>query len=39
MKIVKINLTIERGEDRKLWGNLTLNDNLITDFGESIPEL
>jgi hypothetical protein len=39
MKTVKINLTIERGEDRKLWGNLTYNDNLITDFAENIPEL
>jgi hypothetical protein len=39
MKTVKINLTIERGEDRKLWGNLTYNENLITDFAENIPEL
>lgn len=39
MKTVKINLTIERGEDRKLWGNLTYNENLITDFAENIPDL
>lgn len=39
MKTVKINLTIERGEDRKLWGNLTYNENLISDFAENIPEL
>lgn len=39
MKTVKINLTIERGEDRKLWGNLTYNDNLITDFAANISEL
>lgn len=39
MKTVKINLTIERGEDRKLWGNFTYNENLITDFAANIPEL
>lgn len=39
MKTVKINLTIERGEDRKLWGTLSYNENLITDFAENIPDL
>jgi hypothetical protein len=39
MKIVKINLTIEKGKDHMLWGRLNYNDNLITDYAESIPEL
>jgi hypothetical protein len=39
MKTIKINLTIERGEDRKLWGNLTYKENLITEFAENIPDL
>lgn len=39
MKTVKINLTFEKSEDRKLWANLTYNENLISDFAENIPEL
>lgn len=39
MKTVEINLTIEKGEDRKLWGSLAYNNNLITDFAANIPEL
>lgn len=39
MKIVKIPLTIERGDDRKLWGRVEYNGNLITDFAENISEL
>jgi hypothetical protein len=39
MKTVKINLTIERGEDRQLWGTLSYNENLITDFAENISVL
>ncbi|EKB48644.1 hypothetical protein B879_02735 [Cecembia lonarensis LW9] len=39
MKTVKINLTIEKGEDHKFWGSLTYNENLITDYADSISEL
>jgi hypothetical protein len=39
MKTLKINLTIEKANDQKIWGSLTYNDNLITDSAESIPEL
>lgn len=39
METIKINLTIEKGEDHILWGSLTYNDNLITDYAEHIPEL
>lgn len=39
MEIVKIPLTIERGDDKLLWGRVEYNGNLITDFGDSIPEL
>lgn len=39
METIKINLTIEKGEDHILWGGLTYNDNLITDYAEHIPEL
>jgi 4,5-DOPA dioxygenase extradiol len=36
MKTVKINLIIERGEDRKLWGSLIFNENLIADYADNI---
>ncbi len=39
MEIVKIPLTIERGDGKVLWGRVEYNGNLITDFGDSIPEL
>lgn len=39
MKIVKIPLTIERGEGKMLWGRVEYNENLITDFAENISEL
>lgn len=39
MKIVKIPLTIERGEGKMLWGRVEYNENLITDFAETISEL
>ena len=39
MEIVKIPLTIERGDDKLLWGRLEYNGNLISDFGDSLQEL
>ncbi|MHA7128400.1 hypothetical protein [Algoriphagus namhaensis] len=39
MKIVKIPLTIERGDSKMLWGRVEYNENLITDFAETIQEL
>jgi hypothetical protein len=39
MEIVKIPLIIERGDDKLLWGRVEYKGNLITDFGDSIPEL
>jgi len=39
MEIVKIPLTIERQVGKGLWGRVVYNDNLITDFAETISEL
>ncbi|MCH6232751.1 helix-turn-helix transcriptional regulator [Cognataquiflexum rubidum] len=39
MDIVKIPLTIERQVGKELWGRIMYNDNLITDFAETVPEL
>lgn len=39
MEAVKIPLTIERGEDKQLWGRVEYNQNLITDFADSVFEL
>ena len=39
MDIVKIPLTIERQVGKELWGRIVYNDNLITDFAETVPEL
>lgn len=39
MEIVKIPLIIERGDDKLLWGRVEYNGNLITEIGDSIPEL
>jgi hypothetical protein len=39
MEIIKIPLTIERQGGKELWGRVVYNDNLITDFAETIPEL
>lgn len=39
METVKIPLTIERGEDKQLWGRVEYNQNLITDFADSVSEL
>ena len=35
----KIPLIIERGEDAKLWGRINYDDNLVTDYANSIPAL
>jgi hypothetical protein len=39
METVKIPLTIERQEGTELWGRINYNDNLITDFAETVQEL
>ena len=39
MEIVKIPLTIERGDGKELWGRLEYNENLIVEQAESISEL
>jgi hypothetical protein len=39
METVKIPLTIERQEGIELWGRINYNDNLITDFAETVQEL
>lgn len=39
MKIVKIPLTIERQDGKELWGRVEYNDNLITDFADTVAEL
>lgn len=39
MEIVKIPLTIERQGGKELWGRVTYNDNLITDFANNVAEL
>ncbi|WPR75765.1 helix-turn-helix transcriptional regulator [Algoriphagus sp. NG3] len=39
MEIVKIPLTIERQGGKELWGRVEFNDNLITDFAETVAEL
>lgn len=39
METVKIPLTIERGEDKQLWGRVEYNQNLMTDFADSVSEL
>ncbi len=39
MEMTKIPLTVERGDDRKFWGRVEYNGNLITDFAENISEL
>lgn len=35
----KIPLIIERGEDAKLWGRINYDNNLVTDYANSIPAL
>ena len=39
MQIVKIPLTIERQDGKELWGRIEYNDNLITDFANTVDEL
>jgi hypothetical protein len=39
MEIVKIPLTIERQGGKELWGRVEYNDNLITDFAQTVAEL
>ena len=39
MDLIKIPLTIERGDDRKLWGRVEYNGNLISDFAKNISDL
>lgn len=39
MNTIKIDLTIERGEDEKLWGRVNYKGNLISDYADSIAEL
>lgn len=39
MKIVKIPLTIERGEGKELWGRVEFNDNLIVEQAKSLSDL
>ncbi|MBB6324556.1 hypothetical protein FHS59_000171 [Algoriphagus iocasae] len=39
MEIVKIPLTIERGDSKELWGRMEYNENLIVEQAESISEL
>lgn len=39
MKTQHIPLIIEKGDDNLLWGRVEYGDNLITDFGNTLPEL
>ncbi|MDN3580300.1 hypothetical protein [Mucilaginibacter flavus] len=38
MENIKLELILEKG-DEGLWGRVTYNDNLITDFGQNIAEI
>jgi hypothetical protein len=35
----KIQLIIERGPDKKFWGRILIEDNLIVDSAETVGEL
>jgi len=39
MKSIKLTLTIEKQDGKELWGRVEYNENLITDFADTIPEL
>jgi hypothetical protein len=39
METFKILLTIERQDDKELWGRVEYNNNLITDTANTVAEL